>query len=373
MTAALFDDPNMEYWAYRLGVLDSEDEVRKIFRHQFNEIVENPAADILLLSSEIVSDYNPKKLQKLRTRLLAHAEELEVIALVRSPLSSIESILQQRAYGGGTEDEMASIVGKVTRRFKRLQSVFANELEVIDFHQEQAREGGLVAAFFDKIGIPESVVSSLEFQRSNERISSEAYKLMDAINRLYPTSAEPEEGFERKFHDLKPLTTLPGSRFRIGDFKQTRWYADALREDADLAKEYGFNFPEYNELGAAPLWGDDTLLALEDAICKLESSEFRLASADALDAAALEITESDPNRAAILNFISQKVRQGKDLPTQYLLDEIGADYFKFAALQLGPESPKLALYLMSLARKLRPGANFIEERITHYRKKLGLD
>jgi hypothetical protein len=64
-----------------------------------------------------------------------------------------------------------------------------------------------------------------------------------------------------------------------------------------------------------------------------------------------------------LRFVSQRVKATHNEPMLYLLDQLGADYFKFAALQLGKESPALALSLMSLAQKLRPDAKFINEQV----------
>ena len=99
--------------------------------------------------------------------------------------------------------------------------------------------------------------------------------------------------------------------------------------------------------------------------------DYNQRGADATAAEAEALENSDPHRAAILDFIAQRARAADDLTPQSLLDELGADYFKFAALQVDQESPRLAYRLMALARHLRPGAPFIEERLAQYRDKLG--
>ena len=57
-------------------------------------------------------------------------------------------------------------------------------------------------------------------------------------------------------------------------------------------------------------------------------------------------------------------------PTELILEKLGADYFKFAALQVEQGSTEMSLLLMELAQKLRSDAPFITERIQHYRNKL---
>ncbi len=373
LSAALYDEPNKDHWAFRQGVVGREEEAKASFRRQLEEILDNPSSERLLLSAEVVSNYSAKDLKVLGKKLSRRADSLRVIALVRSPLSSLESILQQQAYGGGTEDEVRELVGLVTKRYERLRSAFGERLEALDFHKLQAQTGGLVAGFFRSLGLPDETIGSLEFQRSNERISTEAYRLMTAINRKIPMVERDQADNPRRFHDLKPLNDLPGSPFCIEDFETTAWYAAAHRESVKLEQKYGFSFVAPQQREQRPLWESDTLLALEEALARLENADLRNAAVEQLVAEAEGLAESEPVKSSILQFVAQRAAQIEDPSTQNLLEQIGADYFKFAALQLGPESPKLALQLMSLAQKLRPGAPFIEERIAHYRKKLGLD
>jgi hypothetical protein len=371
LTAILFDKRNLNHWAFRMGVMERQDETREEFRRQFNRIVEDSASDTLVLSAEAVTSFDRKQLRALRKKLLKLTDRLRVIALVRSPLETIDSMLQQQAYGGGTEDNIADIVGAVAGRLDRLERAFGSELEILEFHLAKQEPGGIVGALLCHLGVPADRVAQLEFSRSNERVSMEAYKLMVAINRRHPIGPVEEGGCRRRFHDLKPLARLPGNPFRIDSFRDTQWYAAALEETAELERRYGFAFPAHEAHQPASLWGMDTLLALEDALSLLAAPQLRLAAGEQLAVEARALESSEPRRAAILDFIAQRARAAGDLTPQSILDELGADYFKFAALQVGQDSPRLAHRLMALARYLRPGAPFIEQRLAQYRDKLG--
>ncbi len=371
LTAILFDKRNLNQWAFRMGVMERQDETREEFRRQFDRIVEGSAADTLVLSAEAVTSFDRKQLRAMRKKLLKLTDRLRVVALVRSPLDTIESMLQQQAYGGGTEDNIADIVGAVAERLDRLERTFGSELEILEFHRAQQEPGGIVGALLCQLGIPAERVAQLEFSRRNERVSMEAYKLMVAINRRYPIGPVEEGGCKRHFHDVKPLARLPGNPFRIDSFRDTEWYAAALEETAELERRYGFDFPAYEAREPVSLWSMNTLLALEDALSLLAAPQLRLAAGEHLAAEAEALENSDPRRAAILDFIAQRARAAGELTPQSLLDELGADYFKFAALQVDQDSPRLAYRLMALARYLRPGAPFIEERLAQYRDKLG--
>ncbi len=150
-------------------------------------------------------------------------------------------------------------------------------------------------------------------------------------------------------------------RFSIDSFKDSSWYEAVGKEGALLEKKYGFDFPEVVEKTTQPLWQQQTLLCLEDAVCRLESKELRDAAASHLEEEALRV--DSPETAAVLRFVSHRIKATHNQPMLYLLDQLGADYFKFAALQLGKESPALALSLMSLAQNLRPDAKFINEQV----------
>ncbi len=356
--------------ARRQGAQDDPEAARAAFTGQLNAVLENPQTPTLLLSAEMVADFNTADMQALRRRLADACKQLQVIAYVRSPRSSLASILQQRALAGSTAVPR-DLVSLVRRRYEALRHGFGELLQVHDFHRAIADEQGLVGHFFRTLGLPPEAVTTLESSHANQRISAEAYRLIRAVNQSYPPGGEEQHGIRRQYHDLRALSELPGQPFRIDPQQDPELEAALARENRQLECELGWQFPEDAAAQAEPLWQYPTLLALEAAVSKMENSALRQRAAAALEEEAALIRGQAPETAAILRFIRARLDSQGELPRELALEKLGADYFKFAALQFERASPETALYLMSLAGELRPDAAFIDERLRHYREKLG--
>jgi hypothetical protein len=354
----------------RQGVEDDPSVAISAFTEQFDAILAEPRGETLLLSAEMVADFNPDDVGALKQRLLESTDRLQVVAYVRSPQSSLASILQQRALAGiaGTPQDLTDVV---RNRFERLQRAFPDILELHNFHQAVLHPGGLVGHFLELIGLPPGIISSLDFSHANSRISAEAYRLIEAINLAYPHGGSAEHGVKRHYHDMSSLQALPGQAFRIDASADQELVAALARESAWLENALGWTFPAYAAEAGGELWQLPTLLELEAAINKLGSAALRRCATDALEAQARAIEGRNPESAVILRFIASKLDHSGDCPTDLALDRLGADHFKFAALQFEQVAPETAYYLMSLAGELRPDAPFINERIRHYREKLG--
>jgi hypothetical protein len=353
----------------RLNIRGRAKEAQQAFEPQFKEVLERPRADTLLLSAELVCDYIDKDLQKLRSRLQKYTREFQVIAFVRSPQSSLESILQQRNLAGNVVDPH-SLVGVVTERYNRLQRAFGDVLKVYNFHEAAAHPAGLVGFFFSSLGLSLEQFGELDFSRANQRISLEAHRLIEEINRAYPAVGSADREVTREHLDTRALHTLPGQPFRLEAINDSGLSQALSSETEQLERQLGFKFPASTPGAAEPLWQMPTLLALEEHASRLDSKLFREVIAQVLTAEADTLGNADPPTASILSFIAGRIIALEDPPVPVLLDQLGADYFKFSALQVERGSPEMALQLMSLARHLRPEAEFINERISHYRGKL---
>jgi hypothetical protein len=147
-------------------------------------------------------------------------------------------------------------------------------------------------------------------------------------------------------------------------------YEQVAGEGRLLEQQLGFAFPASVHRQLQPLWQGPTLMELEAAASKLENPLFRITIADYLEGEAAILQPRDAATAAVLDFVAARVRAQGEAPPVLLLEQLGADYFKYAALQLERVSPEMALQLMSLALHLRPEAEFINERVEHYREKL---
>ncbi|MEE4143488.1 MAG: hypothetical protein V2I26_01700 [Halieaceae bacterium] len=352
----------------RLMLEGATDEVSAVFSQQLQQVLENPGGDTLLLSAEMICEFSGNDMAALRRHLEKFTDSLQVMAMIRSPESSVESILQQRCRGGNLV-EPESLVGVVTQRFKALQHGFADILQVVNYHEAREHPLGLVGGFFCRLGLPQADVARLEFVSTNVRTSMESYRLMEAINRAYPAGKASDHGVRRHFSDMNALYTLPGQPFQIEGIAQSPLSESLRAEGAALERELKFTFPPVPPRSTPVLWQGETLLALQSAINLLDKPEFREVAKGFLRDEATRLRGSAPDTSAVLEFIAQKVDVSQDPPTELILQKVGADYFKYAALQMEPVSADMALWLMLLAQQLRPQAEFISERVEHYRKK----
>ncbi|MCP5204853.1 MAG: hypothetical protein H6992_11915 [Pseudomonadales bacterium] len=355
--------------ARRQGVEDNPQEAIATFAAQLEEILTQPRGQTLLLSAEMVADFNSADMRQLRNRLEDSCDELRVIVYVRSPESSLASILQQRALAGfaGKPQDLTDVV---RNRFERIRGTFHDRLEAHNFHQAIHHPGGLLGHFFELCGLPPEAIEPLSFSYANSRISAEAYYLIKAINLAYPAGGERLHGVKRHYHDMRSLQALPGRTFFIDAGADPELATALAREGQWLEQELGWTFPPPATGGADAPWQLPTLLAVESAVSKLDDARLRHCATLALREEAAVLAADHAATATLLQFVAARLETLGECPPARALEGLGADYFKFAALQMERASPELAYYLMSLAGELRPDAPFIGERIRHYRDKL---
>ncbi len=352
----------------RLMIEGDCSDAQAVFSQQLQHVLEEAAGETLLLSGEMICEFSGKDMAALRRYLEKYTENLQVIAMIRSPQSSVESIMQQRCRSGNLV-EPDSLVGVVTERYKTLQHGFSDVLQILNYHDARGHSLGLVGCFLCHLGLPQSEVSQLEFVSINARVSMECFKLMQAINQAYPPGKSADHGVRRHFGDMSSLYTLPGKPFQIEGIADSRLSDSLLAEGAALERELQLRFPALTGRTLPTLWESETMMALQSSINLLENPKLReVAKGFLLDEAA-RLRILAPGTSAVLEFIAQKVDVSQDPPTELILEKLGADYFKYAALQVERGSADMALWLMLMARQLRPQAEFINERVEHYRKK----
>jgi len=354
----------------RLKNFRNRDHASSTLREQLQHILEKPGADTLLLSAELVCDFREHDLDALRRYLERYTRELDVIALVRSPRDSLVSVMQQRCRDGERSDPV-EFFELVVERYRRLRQVFADRLRVINFHEAIKHPKGLIGCFLEAVGVPEDAVAPLDFTSANERVSMEAFVLMSAINRAFPRDREEEHGVVRQHRDMGALHTLPGNPFCLTEPLPGEIERSLEEQRQWLERELETTFPaESRVVEQGPLWQRETLAALQSALNLLENRRIREVARDTLLSEGQRIGDERPGTAAVLEYIAALVPVSEDAPIELILQQLGADYFKFAALQLQESAVDVSLLLMQLAQRLRPGAPFIEERIQHYRAKL---
>lgn len=368
ITAALLHDHSYG-WSWRLRDHEDETSARAGFCAQLSDILDNPPCERLLLSGENVCIFHDGDQQILRQHLLQYTDDLRVVAYIRSPMEAIHSMMQQHSWGRRS-NPLEKVLGQVQERCENLQRNYPQELEVYNFHSARQSLGGLVGHFFGTLGVPASAIESVSFRHANSSMSQEGYDIAHAINSRYPAGEVEQHGVQRGFQDLRSVFLLPGQPFRIKELEQSEHFQQLIDETKWLEEHLGFDFPEPAKLDPTRLWQMDTLKSLEAALNNVANKSMRDVGAEYLLDQANSVLSQQPGPAAILKFIGENILSGSDQPNDLLLQQLGPDYFKYAALQSEHTSPGLALVFMRIALSLRPGAKFLEEKITHYKKRL---
>jgi len=277
-------------------------------RAQLQEVLAAGDGDLLLLSTELVAAYDDEDMHALRALLAAHAGRVRVLAYIRSPQSTLESMLQERVKAGASVDPMA-LVGRIRHSCMNLQRNFAESLELINYHEAQSHPRGLVGSFLSRLGLLDADMRELDFSTSNERISMEAFQLMSAINQRFPWGHN-QETVQRRLHDLDSLIRLPGQPFQLEGFAESDVYAACMEEAAWLESRLGFSFPESSRPSPGPPWQEDTLLALQPAIAAIPQQQIRQYCGEYLESEAAVLAGSRPDTAAKLTAIARTLVLG---------------------------------------------------------------
>lgn len=232
------------------------------------------AGDTLVLSSERIAGFKEADLANIRKLLSSHAGRLHVVVYVRSPFELLESTLQERAKAGAVVEPLA-IPGRAKARYQNLHRVFSSALEVVNFHEARVAPGGLVGDFLSRCGLSPTWQADLDFSVDNQRISMEAYLLMDAVNRKFLKGREGEHGVARQQGDLQLLESLPGEKFRFAWEAEPVVFQAALEEYRWFESELGLSFPAPPESAGSDLWGSDSREALGSILADIDSAPLR--------------------------------------------------------------------------------------------------
>jgi hypothetical protein len=223
-----------------------------------------------VISGEDLSRLRPECLQKLKDFLTPFAARFRIVAYVRDPYATINSVFQHRVRGGHT---FAQIMASPPRPFYRdiahAIDIFGREnVDIRIFNSARFVNGDLIADFLSAIGGPPELASELNIVRANEAISHEAAHLLNEINKRYPEGDDRSPNPARSSDIVERLSAIPGQAFRcpsevfvirrrsIGI--QLRWLRETLGEEV---------FPDgpwTEDIG--PRWTDETLGALAVAL-----------------------------------------------------------------------------------------------------------
>jgi hypothetical protein len=303
LTAAITGSPGRYGLELRQQFPRQVDRVLAECSRQLDDLLARPRRGTLLLSSELIAGYGEEDMRTLGERLALATNRLRVVAYIRSPESTLASILQERAKAG-VAIEPEAVVNRTMGQVATLQRVFPGVLEVVNFHEAVKHPRGLLGSFITRLGIAQEEFNNLAFSSENQGVSFEAFLLMQAINRHYPRNGWEVHGVERRANDLAPLVTLPGQPFHLplqpGSTVHTAMGEEARRLESRL----GIRFPQLDLKQALPMWQEPTLQALEDTVRQLNNCAFRECISRFLDEQAGNLATTRPMEARALKELS---------------------------------------------------------------------
>lgn len=252
----------------------------------------------LLLSTELLEVWTDEDLQCLRAYLAPHAGRLRVLAVVRSPAAALASLVQERAKAGVSLSP-SRMVGRVSDKVQRLRRNFGDDLELVDFHRLAASPRGLVGEFLVLAGCPPAIVNASQTSHRNRRLSLEAFHLLDALNRRYPTLMRPGEGHSPP-SGLSQLQQLPGRPFHLEGFEGSGLERAILAETESLEAELGWRFPRQPPPAPGTPWQPETVTALRRLLDGVTDPASRVALAQCLMEESEALVATDPATAGRL-------------------------------------------------------------------------
>jgi len=245
---------------------------------QLQQVLDDCAGDTLLLSTELLENFEPEDQAAIIARLTPHTQKLRVLVYVRNPQSALESLLQERLKAGAVlEPDM--LVGRTRAKYERLMKGFPF-LEAYSFHDAKKLPKGLLGHFSTLLGLADVTLSQQQSLGRNERMSAEAYALMSAINRKFPKKEQSRHGVPRQPQDLNMLLALPGKPFRIPGFSSSAISAACVQEAKWLEARLGFQFPSEDSehslsVDIEMMWQPETLEALGSVLGELPHVRMR--------------------------------------------------------------------------------------------------
>ena len=210
----------------------------KQYEEQLNHIL-NQEYEKVLISGEDISKLCATELEKMRTKIQSYGYDIRVIVVVRPPLSSINSSIQEMVKNGyslesinlnhnnnGSQNKKESII---VTKIKTIESVFP-QVEFFSFKNLCHHEYGPVGHFFEIIGVTD--YSSLEFFRANDSMSEQATRLISFINKEQPLFISEKINPFRKDGDTVELHKLNGDKFQLNknEFQKFRDGVDQVNQ-----------------------------------------------------------------------------------------------------------------------------------------------
>jgi hypothetical protein len=214
MVSAFLEKPEAHYRNLRRGV-EGEDlraEMRSI-REQMVLQLSTLGSRTALFSAELLASIRPPELQSIASLLSNHCQELHAVGYVRSPVSFMESVYQQRLKAGNPGLDLRKIYPRYRMRLKKFEAQLgAAHVEYWHFDPRSFVKGCVVRDFCQRIGI---VFAGEDVARVNDSLSLRAIRLLYAYRQFGPGYGKGEGAMKENRALIQRLLQLPGPKLRL--------------------------------------------------------------------------------------------------------------------------------------------------------------
>ncbi|MEP4147277.1 MAG: hypothetical protein ABJL54_08665 [Halioglobus sp.] len=171
----------------------------------------------LLLSAEGVAHLKRETVKSLATWLKTLAPTVKVVACIRHPRSALVSEIQQRLKVGATLGELFEDPPyyNFEQLLKKIGLFYgANNITTYDFQDAASHQGGITAAFLEKIGVSGEGLEYIQAEK-NPSMSQKSALMLSSFNRQYPLFINGQKNPVRAPGDNKLFVDFPGAKLTI--------------------------------------------------------------------------------------------------------------------------------------------------------------
>ena len=209
---------NSEPEQYHINVRWQVDpiEANKKYEAQLTQLLKQKHEKIII-SGEDISKLSQLELENMSQKIQSYGYDIRVINVIRSPLSGINSIVQEMVKNGYSIEGLnlnnkEAKESKIITKIKTIESVFP-QAEFFSFSDLLQHKYGPVGHFLAIIGVTD--FSNIEFFRANQSVSDQATRLISYINKEQPLFLNGKINSFRRDQDTAPIQILTGDKFQL--------------------------------------------------------------------------------------------------------------------------------------------------------------
>ncbi len=180
-----------------------------------DHIYKNMNYNTFIISGEDISLLSPDDLVGFRKYLLDYFEKIQIVAYVRSPISYVNSAVQQVIKGGegNLQQSAKREYPRYKNKFDKFDTIFGKEnVELYFFSKSNLIEGDATADFLYRQKLK---VKEKKFLSTNESMSLESIALLYIFNKYSSKPIANSKGNQAKHELLRMLQNMGSKKFLL--------------------------------------------------------------------------------------------------------------------------------------------------------------